>query len=163
MIEIADSKRILAEFKIPVVVGIGLGICRVAHMDGKHPILGLAKDSLLPTDAELRMIQSFQEHVIRRWYTPEWQEKLLAMPYPVDQGSNTILFLSGFREEPGVWGFRRISWDTGPTWVVGTGKDMAKRFRSPLDVMLYETKNDGGRFKKWREAHPDLFTEKAHV
>lgn len=157
MISTKDVQRILADYHVPVLSGYGLGICRMAAIDMAHPILGLAVESALPSNDDLRALQSYQEFSIRKWYNQTWQEKLLAMPYPSDEGANTLLFVCGWRDEPGTWGFRRISWTEGPTFVVGTGKDMKKRFTSLLDVILYVQKDDGGKFKEWRKAHAEIF------
>ena len=140
--------------------GYGLGICQVAAMDMRHPILGIAQESEPPDDRELRMLRSFQEFSIRRFYNERWVEKLLAMPFPQDEGSNTAIFVKGWGRKPGVWGYRRISWCEGPTFV--TGNKEHKEFRTLLSL-FHHIEDLGDRFKTWVAGHPDIFAEEAHV
>lgn len=160
MIEKDQVERLIRDYKIGTVTGYGLGLCRIAAMEMRHPILGLAAESDLPEDRELRMLQSFQEFSIRSFYNQRWVEMLLAMEVPQDEGSNTAIFVKGWQGKTGVWGYRRISWDEGPTFVTGNKKH--KQFRNLLDL-LHHIREDDGRFKVWIAGHPDIFAEEAHV
>lgn len=156
MIDGAKAKEMLARRSICTISGgYGMGICAVAGMFMQRPLLGIWHESEVPTDRELEQIQSYQEFKIRSYYNETWTEKLLAMKPPQDEGVNTLIFWKGFREQPGVWAYRRITWEIGPSFV--DRKKNGNRLRTA--EAMFDTIEDllHDRFVKWKREHPATF------
>lgn len=150
------AKEILDQYSICTISGgYGMGICAVAGMFMTRPILGIWHESELPTELELRKIQSFQEYQIKGYYNETWTAKLMAMKPPQDEGCNTLVFWKGFRDELGVWAYRRISWEYGPSFV--NCKKNGQRFR--LIDHMFDRVQDlvPERWKKWKKEHPEVW------
>jgi hypothetical protein len=134
--------------------GYGMGICAFGGLMDSRPLLGIWNESEVPTEEELLKLQSFQEFKIKRWYNPTWIEKLMAMKPPQDEGCNTLVLRKGWRES-GVWAYRRITWEYGPTFV--DRKKNGQRFRQ-IDQM-FDSIEDlcHGRWVKWKKDHSTIF------
>jgi hypothetical protein len=153
------AKDILARRGICTISGgYGMGICAFAGMFTTRPLMGIWHESEVPTDQELEQIQSYQEFQIRSFYNPTWTEKLLAMKPPQDEAVNTLIFWKGFREQPGVWAYRRITWKYGPTFV--DRKKNGNRLRTA--EAMFDTIEDllHDRFVKWKREHGGIFAPK---
>lgn len=135
--------------------GYGMGICAFGNMFLTRPLLGLWHESEMPTEEELLKLQSFQEFKIRSWYNERWTEKLLAMRPPQDEGCNTLVLWKGFREQPGVWAYRRITWQYGPSFV--DRKKNGQRFRRIEDMFAAIEDLCHDRFVKWKMDHQLVF------
>jgi hypothetical protein len=155
-------------------------------VDSSHPgtywIASIQYGSAMPTDNELRMIQSLIEFEILSRYNKTYQEKILAKPLPAEGGHVTKIFRKGsmwikqsplyekngeVTREPSEgarlinggdphegWTYRRSTWDSGhwPQWP-------APR-RSLIEVMdhIYDL---GGQvwsaWTQWKADRPDIF------
>ncbi len=144
-------------------------------------IASIEYESVMPTDAELRMIQSFIEFDVRRTYNETYQAKILAKPFPAEGGHVNKIFRKGAKwlkqaplyEKGGEitsensegarlinggdpcegWRYRRGTWEDGywPQWT---------NPRFTLIALMDRITGDGQIWKPWtlwKLEHPDIF------
>jgi hypothetical protein len=133
---------------------------------GTYWIASIDRESVMPTDSELRMIRSYIDYSIQATYNLTYQERILAKPFPAEGGHVTKIFRKGGKwldRENALegWVFRRITWDGGlywPTWP-------APRL-SLMDLLDYINSYNAGvaqrgvldeSWVKWKQAHPTVF------
>jgi hypothetical protein len=156
MIDKFKAEKILKSHNVCTIWGgYGMGLCAFAGMRDVRPVLGLWNASDVPTEEELAKLRSFQEFKIRSYYTETWTQKMLAMNPPCDEGCNTLVFWKGFREQPDVWAYRRITWDHGPTFV--DRKKNHQRFRRVEDMFGAIDGVFPEKFREWKQKHLAVF------
>ncbi len=140
MIVEEQQEYIEKNFKIPLD----------ADCPGFHWIISLSRDSIMPSEEELRQLQSYQEFSVRRTYNRPYQETILKRHLPRDPGHNTVIFK---KSEHG-WVFRRFTWRS-PFF-----------FPSPIEnkrpLALVEVINKiediiPEKWERWKQEHPEIF------
>jgi len=114
MPDLTDEQRAVIEsYKIPVD----------SFNPGTYWIASLCYESSMPTEAELRMIQSYIEYAIKHTYNEHYQELIQAKPFPACGGHVTKIFRKGAmwsnQANPTEgWVFRKNTWEGGfwPEW-----------------------------------------------
>lgn len=112
-----------------------------------------------PTDREAAQLASFIREYIERWYTESFKAKLAQRPLDVDGGCNTTVFI---KYGPDDWGYRRVSWIYGPTFVP-LPPNAPARDTEPLSLkqVMDRVHTIGDEPMKhwtdWTAAHPDVF------
>jgi hypothetical protein len=114
-----------------------------------------------PTDQETATLASFLDEYKSHWYGIDgaYLKKLHEKPLDVDGGANGITFR---KYGPDDWGYRRRTWDRGPTFVPA-GPAFVERGMGPLDLvqlMDHIHAFDGipsKRWTDWKTAHPGVF------
>jgi hypothetical protein len=147
----ADQGDPLTELRIPVVCSHPRW-CYLAAFD---------RDSeARPTDGEARMLASFLQEYIERWYgNGSFRARLAERPFDIDGGANGLVFHKWAVDD---WGYRRRTWQTGPVFWPG-GPWLASR-RGPLSldavfdhIHSFGDRGPAPRWVAWKAAHPDVF------
>lgn len=146
-----QQRHIHENFKIPV--------------DSLNPrtywITSLDRQSVMPSDEELRQIASYREFVIKSYYNPRYSAKLLEIPIPKDSGNNTTVFHKGDnRGNDKCWFYRRTFWSstTGPTFQPYVGDT----FYLPLSLVEVMDRIQAIGMKEWsvwKKEHADIFPQ----
>lgn len=112
-----------------------------------------------PTDAEARMIVSYIEEVksgLTGWYLAEMSER----PLDIDNYKCGHVFI---KYGPDDWGYRRLSWTYGPTFVPGPPGSESRKIVGPLTLeqVIDRRHSIGDKVMKswiqWKADHPDIF------
>lgn len=117
--------------------------------------------ALRPTHEEAKMISSFIEEYISYFFNDHYQRKLAEQPLDADSGCNTTVFIKYGEDD---WGYRRCSWDYGPTFVPypphtpdrGEGMNLEQ----VMDLMHTIGGQVMGRWLNWKATHHDIFQGK---
>lgn len=110
----------IESFKVPVSQGRGLGICPFATMMFERPLVSIDVESVMPTDDETRLVRTYIEFGVRRYFNETWVNKILSAKLPVVEGHNTLVLLKGPAWRPNGesgWAYRRITWEVGPSFM----------------------------------------------
>lgn len=161
LIKSYETPEYLTEQQTAYVRSLGIPV------DSSHPgtywIASLCYESVMPTEAELRMIRSYIEYAVKSHYNETYQEKIFAKPLPAEGGHVTKIFRKGARwmhqEDPlGGWVYRRMTWEDGfwPQWPAPRVSLI-----DLLDHMHAMTWNEVPelypKWVKWKAEHPDIF------
>ncbi len=139
MITQEQQEHIEKSFRIPV--------------DTSHPgtywIISLARESIMPSDEELKQMRSHQEFSVRRTYAESYQEVVLKRKLPYDNGHNTVIFKKSERG----WLFRRSSWES-PFFVPSPTEN-----ERPLTLVeaIDRDENYDRKWDEWKQKHPEIF------
>lgn len=114
-----------------------------------------------PTEAEMRVVGSFHEEYMSRWYGPPhtgWRARDMdARPFDIDGGAAGRYLI---KHAHGGWGYRIHTWQYGPEFVPEWRAEPA-----PLVTVLDLYHNRGGdiseRWAEWKARHPEIFAEGA--
>jgi hypothetical protein len=114
-----------------------------------------------PTDAEAQMLVSFLQEHRHHWFNNEgYARRMDQRPLDIDGGWNTVVFI---KYGPDDWGYRRCSWNRGPTFVPGPpGSDSRNTVGThTLEQVMDRCHSHGDepsqRWQDWKAAHPDVF------
>lgn len=114
-----------------------------------------------PTDHEAQMLASFLQEYIDHWYNATWRHKLGERPFDIDGGANGVVFRKWGDDD---WGYRRRTWEYGPTYVPAHPRIRGEKSPGPLTLLQVmdrtHTFGDDGpmrRWVDWKAAHPDVF------
>lgn len=156
----------LTKLRIPVVRSFNPHWCYVAAYLGTNEDTGNTFDppwplssAERPTDAEAQMLVSFlAEH---RWYwfkNEGYARRMDERPLDVDSGWNTTVFI---KYGPDDWGYRRVSWTYGPTFVPEPPNFEGRRGPLSLERVMDRCHSIGDepsrRWLDWKTDHPDAF------
>lgn len=117
-------------------------------------IISLDRESLMPTDGELRQLQSYCEFIVRSWYNEHYQEKILnQMPLPADNGHHTTIFRKGspWNHEDRGWRFRRSMWQNTGYW------PYQSRPFFLIEVLDHNQKLLPEKWERWKMEHSEIF------
>lgn len=104
--------------------------------------------AVMPTDAEIAVINSFHEEYIAHWYNTGWLNQMRQKhPVDVDGGANTRCLM---KVADCNWKYRLASWEHGP-WPFYNLPTM------DLLPLLDRIHHDGQRWTDWKLAHADVF------
>lgn len=119
-----------------------------------------------PTDVEVAMLASYLDEYKNHWYNPTYLAKLARRDLDVDGGANGVIF---HKYGPDDWGYRRRSWNRGPTFFPGSA---FHRERWPseygtepmslarlMDHIHTIVDTMSKHWVEWKAAHPDVFGE----
>jgi hypothetical protein len=115
-----------------------------------------------PTDREVAMLRSFLDEVLSG-LTPWWRSEMAKRPYDIDGGAAGVIFR---KWGPDDWGYRRRTWEYGPTYVPAHPRIRARHEGSvgPLDLervmdRIYTFGDDKpiSRWVQWKADHPEVF------
>jgi len=110
----------IESFKVPVTKGRGLGICTFAAIMFERPTVSIDVESTMPTDDEIRLVRTYIEFGVRRYFNETWVNKILSAKLPVVEGHNTLVLLKGPAWRPNGesgWACRRVTWEVGPSFI----------------------------------------------
>jgi hypothetical protein len=141
----------------------GLGIPVDSDHPGTYWIACVSYESVMPTEAELRMIRSYIEYAVKSCYNQTYQDKIFAKSLPAEGGHTTKIFRKGARwqHQPDPlegWVYRRLNWEGGhwPQWPAPRVSLL-----EILDHMHTSTWNEKPelfpQWVKWKAEHPDIF------
>ncbi len=140
MITQEQQEHIEKSFRIPV--------------DTSHPgtywIISLARESIMPSDEELKQMRSHQEFSVRRTYAESYQEVVLKRKLPYDNGHNTVIFNKSKRG----WLFRRLTWE-GPLFIPSPTEN--KLSLTLVEIMDRNEDFDSLKWEEWKREHPEIF------
>jgi hypothetical protein len=114
-----------------------------------------------PTEHETRLLRSFLDEYIAHWYNDRWKEKLAERPFDIDGGANGVTFRKWGDND---WGYRRRTWDRGPTYVpehprVRGGKSLGPLTLVQLMDHIHTICDEPmPHWTNWKAAHPEVFT-----
>lgn len=110
-----------------------------------------------PTEDELRMIASFREEYIERWYNESYKKKMREESFDSDCGYNSIVLI---KRDNGGWGYRRSTWTIGP-YFVPSWNEPTMDLEAVLDRTHHmDSKHPSREWAQWKKDHPDIFKEK---
>jgi len=172
MPHLTDEERAAIEaFKIPVD----------SFNPGTYWIASIDSESVMPSEAELRMIRSYIDYAIRATYNETYQARILAKPFPAEGGHVTKIFRKGSKwleQEPLYerngevtnvfhgdarlvnggdpregWVYRRITWDGGLYW---------PQWPKPRQTLIEVLDHINGPepfepWERWKREHPEVF------
>lgn len=131
---------------------------------GTHPrwryevaLVGPTQDSytadlwraVMPTEPEAQIVGSYIDFR-RSWYDDHWAQGMLARPFDVDDGTNTVILL----RTVGRWAYARASWTSGPPFVPSPNPTPDA---AGLIALLDHVNRDSATWGAWKAKHPDLF------
>ncbi len=140
MITQEQQEYIEKNFRIPVD----------ASLPGNYWIISLARESMKPSDEELKQMQSYQEFSIRRTYAESYQGVVLKRKLPYDPGHNTVIFKKSERG----WFFRRLTWES-PFFSPSPTKN-----EPPHTLVEIMDRNENivpHKWNEWKREHPEIF------
>lgn len=146
----AEVLSIQNEFRIPVD-----SLC-----PGTYWIVSLDRESLMPTDAELRQIVSYREFVVQGLYGDgAYGQRILAKPLPKEAGHNTTIFCKGYSMRPLTethWFWRRTTWRNAiyaPSIIVANyrGLTLIEAMDAERGTIFPE------RWAHWKSVNPAVF------
>lgn len=149
----AQIARIEADFAVPVDDLFG-------PMRSSW-ISALAKESLLPDDAELRLIRHATEWYVNDRFIEHYARRILSMPLAADGGHNTTTF---YKDEDG-WHARHSTWREGfPYWpaMFMEGRAPGGTLVEVIEHVLLGVESGGRRATDWdahKAANPALFNQ----
>jgi hypothetical protein len=156
----ADRDDPLTALRIPVVTSFNPGWKYIAAWVGVDTGPYSWGSSERPTDREARMIASFIREYIEHWFHEGYQRRLAERPLDMDSGCNTTVFVKYGADD---WGYRRVSWTYGPTFVP-MGPRSNDRHGGPLSLVqvMDHCHNMGSEYPdkawaQWKTDHPDVF------
>lgn len=128
-----------------------------SHPDWYYLTAFDAGSALRPTDAEARMLVSFNADYIAYWYRDSYKAKLAARPFDIDGGANGTIFRKWAEDD---WGYRKRTWTMGPLYVPQSPV-FADRQLGPLSLeqlmdRIHHRGDDAPskRWLDWKAAHP---------
>lgn len=114
-----------------------------------------------PTEAEAQMLVSFLQEHRNYWFGNRgYTSKMDQRPLDIDSGWNTTVFI---KYGPDDWGYRRCSWQYGPTFAPGPPSKGTVREVGPLSlVQVMDTVHTivddvMPHWATWKADHPDVF------
>ena len=111
-------------------------------------------EGVRPTDHELRMIGSFHQQYIDSWYLDSYKAHMREKaPFDLDGGANGVVFM---KRPDGGWGYRRMSWRSGPLFVPDFRSEPASLV-SVMDRALSICGDVRPDWVAWKAARPELF------
>lgn len=108
-------------------------------------------EGIEPTEDEARILGSFLEYTIDRWYNRQWIAKMREAPFDLDGGTNTMTFL---KKPDGNWTYRRMTWTHGPWPFRGN----PRQFPRLVDLLDHIEDPIPERWETWKAAHPEVFS-----
>lgn len=109
----------------------------------------------VPTDDELRMVASFNDQYREHWYRDSYKQKMREFaPFDIDGGAVGRYLIK--YAKTGGWGFRRHTWQYGPTFVP-TWKDKPQPLVVVLDRCMSFGDEPSPRWEQWKTEHADVF------
>lgn len=148
-----EQKAVILAHKIPVDSAYP-GTCWIACVQ---------YDSVMPTEAELRMIASYIEYKVRNQYNETYQEKIFAKPLPACGGHVTKVFRKGarWRHHPDPdegWTYRHSTWENSGTWPDGRSRVSLMAVLDRLNSAHWNEKPyQFPEWVKWKADRPDIF------
>jgi hypothetical protein len=125
---------------------------------GTYWIISLDKESRMPTDDELRQLQSYREYMVRRIYNETYTRTILAQKLPKCPGHNTTIFRKGsWRTPEWHWFYRKKTWQHGPTFAPDI---MIRRYKGLTLVELLDQRIHtiyAEEWAQWKKEHGSVF------
>lgn len=109
--------------------------------------------AVMPTDAEIAVVNAFHEEYMSHWYRPGWVTQMREKhAFDVDGGANGRYLL---KVADGSWRYRKSSWHHGP-WPFYDAQPMDLL---PLLDHIHTFGEDKPmrRWTDWKTAHADVF------
>lgn len=106
------------------------------------------RQTVMPTDVELAVVDSFHREYIERWYNTGWLNRMRAEHmFDVDGGANSRYLL---KVGDGEWKYRLRTWEHGPVPFYN---------QPPTDLLalLDRIHHDSRRWSDWKQRHADVF------
>lgn len=163
----ADEHDPLTELRIPVVGSFNPEWRYVAAYlkpvtDGPDYLKGPPFGSNeRPTDAEAQMLASFLQEHRQYWFKNQgYARRMDERPLDIDSGWNTTVFIKYGADD---WGYRRCSWQYGPTFVPGPpGSESRKAVGALTLEQVMDRRHTIGdepmpHWLDWKAAHPEAF------
>lgn len=161
----------LTALRIPVVTGFNPTWRYVAAYlnvveDGPDYLKGPPFGSLeRPTDTEAAMLASFLQEHRHYWFNNQgYARKMDQRPLDIDSGWNTTIFIKYAEAD---WGYRRVSWTYGPTFVPGppSYRERYPKEAGPDPLTLEKVMDrfhawgdePSPRWQQWKADHPEVF------
>jgi hypothetical protein len=152
----ADQHDPLTALRIPVVGSAWQGWFYIVSLDSGR----LDDDQHRPDEHEVRLLRSFLDEYIAHWYNDRWKAKMAERPFDIDGGANGVTFR---KWGDGDWGYRRRSWNTGPTYVPTHPRIQGEKSPGPLTLaqVMDRIHTIGDEpmphWLEWKAAHPEVF------
>ena len=125
-------------------------------------IISFDHRSIMPTELELRQLDSYRECTVKGFYHDWLAEEILAKSLPAEAGHNTVIFAKGeeaWRSAGNGWAFRRLTWRDGP--VYWPHMDTPKRHDYALVEIMDHSKEIGEKgdpeWEDWKRDRPEIF------
>jgi hypothetical protein len=137
---------------------------------GTYWIASLSYESVMPTEVELKMIQSYIEYAIKSHYNQTYQDGIFAKVLPAAGGHVTKIFRKGARwaHQPDPlegWVYRLTTWERGhwPQWPEPRVSliqvlDHIHQYVPYPDPRMGEEEHLSPAWVKWKAQHPDIFS-----
>jgi hypothetical protein len=156
----ADEHDPLTALRIPVVGSAWPRWNYIVAFDSGE----LDGEQTRPDERETAMLRLFLDEYIARWYSETWKARLAERPFDIDGGANGVTFR---KWGPDDWGYRRRTWQYGPTYVPGPPRWRAKNpdeAPGPLNLeqvmdRIHTVLDDepAKSWVEWKAAHPNTF------
>lgn len=109
---------------------------------------------LMPTDDELRVVASFNDHYRETWYRDSWKQKMRDFaPYDIDGGAVGRYLI---KHKHGGWGYRKHTWQYGPCFVPEWNAEPAGLV-DVLDRCHSFVDEPSPHWVQWKQDHADVF------
>ncbi len=113
-------------------------------------IISLARESIMPSDEELKQMRSYQEFRVRHTYAESYQEVVLKRELPYDNGHNTVIYKKSERG----WLFRRSSWENPLLFFPSPTE--SERSHTLVEIIDGD-ENFCREWDKWKRERPEIF------
>jgi hypothetical protein len=154
MITPEEKEYVQNNFKIPVD----------SLAPEKGWIVSLDRESAMPTEQELKQLQSFTEYKMGRTYNERHVAKLLQMPLAVEDGYDTTILRKGMGDDNVGWFYRRAGWKIDPDYLINPSMK-GYRAQSLVEVMdqqeIMTTVVE--KWAAWKRERPDIFGRQAEA
>ncbi|MGW2213230.1 hypothetical protein [Streptomyces sp. NPDC001781] len=119
-----------------------------------------------PTDREAQMLASYIREYLYHWFREGYISRLAERPLDADSGCNTVVFTKYGEDD---WGYGRVSWEYGPTFVPGPPHSRGTRYAhdkhpGPLPLeqvmdLVHTIASDKPmeHWTRWKAEHPEVF------
>lgn len=145
-----DGARRVADYRWPIVSTLYPRWCYVTTLVVDQTLWG----GVVPTDAELAVVDAFHREYMNYWYRPGWVDRMRAEHlFDVDGGANGRYLL---KVADGDWRYRKASWQHG-AWPFHDAEPMDLL---PLLDHIHTIGGDGEpmpRWTEWKQQHADVF------
>lgn len=118
---------------------------------GEYPF---EKFSVRPTDDELRIVASFHQEYVSRWYNARWVQKMAERPFDID-GAAVGRFLVKYQN--GGWGYRKHTWQYGPMFAPQWDNEPTDLIAVMDRIHSFGGDEVSPRWLEWKQNHAELF------